>query len=71
MQFLTGCFPGYFGQDCKMTCHCKVGTCDHVTGLDCPGGCKEGYQGGTCSESLATTTEITCRDASKGNEKTK
>ena len=54
---LTGCFPGFFGQDCEEVCHCKQGVCNHVTGRDCPGGCAEGFKGETCSESLTATTE--------------
>ena len=47
---------GFFGQDCENQCHCKQGTCNHVTGLDCDE-CVDGYTGETCTDKQTTTTE--------------
>ena len=60
MVVFTECPPGFYGEECGGRCHCKEGTCNLNSGLNCSGGCAEGYTGDTCTERLTTTpTEMT------------
>ena len=53
IAFLTECFYGSYGVDCKQNCpgKCKNNvTCDPLTGL-CNGGCAAGWNGSYCNKS--------------------
>lgn len=45
------CADYFFGEDCLTRCHCRVGSCDTVSGKCLkPEGCEAGWLGDTCSE---------------------
>jgi hypothetical protein len=50
-----GCIPKYYGDKCELSCpeHCKGGVCDRQM-ASCLLGCKQGYRGVFCNESIYT-----------------
>ena len=52
--YLLECPPGFYGNDCLYNCsqNCNVTRrCDRFTGK-CEGGCKPGWTGATCYQSI-------------------
>ncbi|XP_052232745.1 multiple epidermal growth factor-like domains protein 10 isoform X3 [Dreissena polymorpha] len=46
-----GCPLGSYSVNCSKQCHCRVSSCDDVTGACGNGGCKDGWKGIACNES--------------------
>ncbi|KAH3785656.1 hypothetical protein DPMN_163750 [Dreissena polymorpha] len=54
----TDCPLGRYSVNCSKQCHCRVGSCDSVTGACWNGNCEDGWNGMACNE--------TCQSGSYG-----
>ncbi|XP_052233558.1 uncharacterized protein LOC127846389 isoform X3 [Dreissena polymorpha] len=60
-----GCPLGSYSVKCSKQCHCRVSSCDDVTGACGNGGCKDGWKGIACNESMIY---MGCYQDSGGNQ---
>ena len=56
----TECENGKFGENCSMTCNCKIGSCNKKSGECRVPGCVAGFMGNTCSKGKMYMTLSKC-----------